>query len=75
MAADLAAAGRDVERQVRKETPFGPRVIDIEVKDMDGKPIGGVEVKAGDSRYRPDQRSKDEWLRQNNYPVDVVRKP
>lgn len=63
-----------MERQVRKETPFGPRVIDIEVKDKDGKPIGGIEVKAGDSRYRADQRSKDEWLRQNNYPVDVVRK-
>ena len=24
--------------------------------------------------YRADQRSKDEWLRQSNYPVDLVRK-
>jgi RHS repeat-associated protein len=75
VAADLEGAGRDVDRQVRKDTPFGPRVIDVEVKDKDGNVLGGVEVKAGNSRYRPDQRSKDEWLRQNGYPVDVVRKP
>jgi hypothetical protein len=50
-------------------------VIDIEVKDKDGNVLGGVEVKLGNSRYRQDQCSKDEWLRQNGYPVDVVRKP
>lgn len=75
VAAVLEGAGRDVDRQVRKDTPFGPRVIDIEVKDKDGNVLGGVEVKSGKSRYRQDQRSKDEWLRQNGYPVDVVRKP
>ncbi|MDP2825171.1 MAG: RHS repeat-associated core domain-containing protein, partial [Sulfuritalea sp.] len=75
VAADLEGAGRKMDRQVRKDTPFGPRVIDIEVKDKDGNVLGGVEVKSGDSRYRADQRSKDEWLRQNGYPVDVVRKP
>jgi RHS repeat-associated protein len=74
VASDLEKAGRDVERQVRKETPFGPRIIDIEVSDKDGNVLGGVEVKAGNSRYRADQRSKDEWLRQNGYPVDLVRK-
>lgn len=75
VASDLEGAGRDVDRQVRKDTPFGPRFIDVEVKDKDGNVLGGVEVKAGNSRYRQDQRSKDKWLRQNGYPVDVVRKP
>ncbi len=75
VASDLEGEGRQTERQVRKDTPFGPRVIDIEVKDKDGNVKGGVEVKSGNSRYRQDQRSKDEWLRQNGYPVDVVRKP
>jgi RHS repeat-associated protein len=73
--ADLRAAGKDVERAVRKETPFGPRIIDIEVKDEKGKPVGGIEVKSGNSRYRPDQRSKDQWLRWNGYYVDLVRVP
>lgn len=63
-----------MDRQVRKDTPFGTRVIDIEVKDKDGNVLGGIEVKAGDSRYCADQRSKDEWLRQNGYPMDLVRK-
>lgn len=75
VAADLKGAGRDIDRQVRKDTPFGPRVIDIEVKDKDGNVLGGVEVKAGGSRYRADQRSKDEWLGRNGYPVNVIRKP
>ena len=74
VAAELENAGRQVERQVRKDTPFGVRVVDIEVKDQDGNVLGGVEVKAGESRYRSDQRSKDEWLRQNGYPVDLVRR-
>jgi hypothetical protein len=75
VASDLEGEGRQTERQVRKDTPFGQRVIDIEVKDKDGNVLGGVEVKSGNSRYRHDQRSKDEWLRRNGYPVDVVRKP
>ncbi len=75
VAADLEGAGFDIDRQVQKGTPFGPRVIDIEVKDKDGNVLGGVEVKSGGSRYRADQRSKDEWLRRNGYPVNVIRKP
>jgi len=75
VATDLENAGRDVDRQVRKDTPFGPRIIDIEVKDKNGNVLGGVEVKSGGSRYRHDQRSKDEWLRQDGYSVDIVRKP
>ncbi|RTL27197.1 MAG: RHS repeat-associated core domain-containing protein, partial [Burkholderiales bacterium] len=76
VAADLTAAGRDASRrQVRKDTPFGTRVLDMEVRDQQGNVLGGVEVKSGNSRYRADQRSKDEWLKQNGYPVNVVRKP
>jgi hypothetical protein len=73
IAADLEDSGRQVDRQVRKDTPFGPRIIDLEVRDADGNVLGGVEVKSGNSRYRPDQRSKDEWLGRNGYPVNVVR--
>jgi hypothetical protein len=68
----LKAAGRDVEKEVGKETPFGRRVVDIEVSDG-GKVLGGVETKVGSSRYLPSQRAKVEWLRWNGYPVNVVR--
>jgi hypothetical protein len=37
--------------------------------------LGGIETKTGNSRYHPSQRAKDEWLRQNGYPVDLVRDP
>jgi hypothetical protein len=58
---------------VRKETPFGDRIIDLEVS-KDGEVLGGVEVKAGESRYRPDQALKDWWLDVfQGYPVTVVR--
>jgi hypothetical protein len=70
----LRKEGRDVQTEVTKQTPFGRRVIDIEVS-KDGKVLGGIETKAGNSRYLPSQRAKDEWLRQNGYPVDVVRGP
>jgi RHS repeat-associated protein len=71
VANDLKGEGKEIDRQVRKDTPFGTRVIDIEVKGQQG----GIEVNSGNSRYPPDQRSKDEWLRQNGYPVDLIRKP
>ena len=64
--------GRDVQTEVTKQTPFGTRVIDMEVS-KDGKVLGGIETKTGNSRYTPSQRAKDEWLRQNGYPVDLVR--
>ena len=66
--------GRDVQTEVTKKTPFGRRVIDVEVS-KDGKVLGGIETKTGKSRYLPSQRAKDEWLRQNGYPVNVVRDP
>jgi RHS repeat-associated protein len=64
--------GRDAQTEVTKQTPFGKRVIDVEVI-KDGKVLGGIETKTGNSRYTPPQRAKDEWLRQNGYPVDLVR--
>ena len=65
--------GLDVQKEVVKKTPFGKRVIDIEVS-KDGKILGGIETKAGKSPYKPSQRSKDKWLQQfEDYPVNVVR--
>jgi hypothetical protein len=69
----LARAGRRVRRHVRKKTPFGVRIVDIEVRDANGNVLGGVEAKLGHARYRASQRAKDEWLRQRGYPVDLVR--
>lgn len=70
----LKAAGRDVQTEVPKQTPFGRRVIDIEVKH-NGKTLGGVETKVGKSPYKASQRAKDFYLKQKGYPVNVVRKP
>ncbi|MBE7448009.1 MAG: hypothetical protein HS111_03710 [Kofleriaceae bacterium] len=68
----LKAAGREVETEVIKQTPFGRRVIDIEVSQH-GRVLGGIETKVGGSRYLPSQRAKDEWLRLHGYIVDLVR--
>ena len=64
--------GYGVSKEVAKKTPFGRRVIDVEVS-KDGEVLGGVEAKAGKSRYLPWQRAKDEYLRRAGYPVQVVR--
>jgi RHS repeat-associated protein len=64
--------GREIQKEVVKDTPFGKRFVDIEVR-KDGKPLGGIETKTGGSRHTPSQQSKDEWLRRNGYPVDLVR--
>ena len=75
MADLMRAAGRGVETEVRKNTPFGTRIIDVEVSNG-GQILGGIETKVGNSRYLPSQRAKDWWLRMvENYPVNVVRKP
>jgi len=69
----LQKAGRDVQTEVYKKTPFGSRFIDIEVS-QGGKVLGGIETKTGGSRYKPSQRSKDRWLKNvEGYPVNVVR--
>jgi len=73
IAGALRAEGRGVATEVYKRTPFGKRVIDIEVS-QDGRVLGGIETKVGSSRYTPLQRLKDAWLRLvENYPVNVVR--
>ena len=72
IAEQLRDAGRDVRPEVVKSTPFGRRVIDIEVR-QNGRPLGGIETKVGSSRYHPSQRAKDEWLRRQGYPVELVR--
>jgi RHS repeat-associated protein len=75
LAAALTLAGREVRRGVVKWTPFGRRVIDIEVR-LDGQLLGGVECKLGNSRYHLAQRVKDWWLRTHRqYIVNVARKP
>jgi len=71
----LKAAGRTVEKEVYKWTPFGKRFIDIEVS-MNGKVLGGIETKVGKSRYTPLQQLKDWWLTNvDNYTVNLARKP
>ena len=71
------ARGEKVTPEVSKPTPFGRRVIDLEVEE-NGKVLGGVETKTGGSRYLPMQRLKDIWLDLNTdggYTVQLVRKP
>jgi hypothetical protein len=72
IASGMEQEGFTVEKEVPKKTPFGPRVIDVEVS-KDGEVKGGIETKSGDSPYKPSQRAKDEYLRRQGYPVDVVR--
>jgi len=65
--------GYDVATEVGKNTPFGRRVIDIEVSKS-GKVLGGIETKTGASSYSIPQRAKDAYLlRVRKYPVTVVR--
>jgi len=74
LAKGLEKHGRLVRKEVTKQTPFGPRRIDIEV-EHNGQ-MHGIEVKKGlKARYRTKQRIKDDWLRANGYHVDVVRFP
>lgn len=71
----LQAEGRSVQYEVVKKTPFGRRVIDIEVW-YNGELLGGVEAKVGRSHYHLWQRLKDWYLRvHNGYIVNVARKP
>jgi RHS repeat-associated protein len=65
--------GYDVATEVGKRTPFGRRVIDIEVS-RGGRLLGGIETKTGNSPHTVWQQAKDAWLRLTGYFVDVVRK-
>lgn len=77
IAGALRAAGRGVQTEVYKKTPFGARYMDIEVRNIPGgKVLGGIETKLGTSRYTPAQRAKDMFLKiWESYPVNVVRQP
>lgn len=69
----LEAEGRKVFPEVLKNTPFGGRRVDLDVW-LEGKNLGGVEVKSGLSRYLASQRAKDFWLKHfDDYVVNVVR--
>jgi len=71
----LRQAGRDVNTEVYKKTPFGKRFIDIEVSQNETV-LGGIETKVGKSRYTPIQQLKDWWLKNvEGYTVNVSRKP
>jgi hypothetical protein len=71
----LRNAGREVQTDVYKATPFGRRFIDIEVSEA-GTVLGGIETKLGGSVYTTAQRAKDAWLwLTQGYPVNVVRGP
>ncbi len=73
LATALRAEGRTVETEVYKPTLFGKRYIDLEVS-LDGKVLGGIETKVGNSPYTAAQRAKNTWLRLiEKYPVNVVR--
>jgi hypothetical protein len=72
IASAFESNGYQVEKEVGKRTPFGQRRIDIEVS-KNGDVLGGVEAKAGKSRYLPWQMAKDEYLRRTGYSVQVVR--
>jgi len=69
----LQQAGRQVTKEVVKRTPFGTRVIDIEVS-VGGRILGGIETKLGSSPYLPSQQAKDAYLRVSGYLVNVVRR-
>jgi RHS repeat-associated protein len=69
----LEKSGLKVKKETVIETPFGNRRMDIEVSN-NGKKLGGIETKTGNSRYTPSQRAKDNYLKKHkNYPVNVVR--
>jgi RHS repeat-associated protein len=73
LAAVLRAAGRDVETEVYKWTPFGKRFIDIEVS-LSGKVLGGIETKVGSSQVTWTQQLKDWWLKvDQGYIVNIAR--
>jgi hypothetical protein len=75
VADQMRSAGREVQTEVQKATPFGPRVVDIEVSHQ-GQVLGGIETKLGASPYTASQRAKDAYLRLfRSYPTAVVRKP
>jgi RHS repeat-associated protein len=72
IASAFESNGYGVAKEVGKRTPFGRRVVDLEVT-RNGNVLGGIEAKAGSSRYLPWQMAKDAYLGKAGYPVQVVR--
>jgi hypothetical protein len=69
----LRSGGLNAKVEQPKDTPFGRRVIDIEVS-RGTEVLGGIETKLGDSRYTAPQRAKDAYLNLvKGYVVTVVR--
>lgn len=67
--------GYEANTEVRKWTPFGDRIIDVEIS-RNGTVLGGFETKLGGSRYLPSQRAKDFYLRlMERYQVVLLRRP
>jgi RHS repeat-associated protein len=65
---------RMADIEVTKSTPFGVRRIDVEVSDANGRVLGGIETKFGNSPYTAMQRLKDAWLwYMEGYRVNVLR--
>jgi len=74
IADQLRKQGFDVKQHVTRETPFGRRVVDIEVW-KDGELLGGIEVKTGGSRYRPQQRAANQRLNSHGSPTYLTCLP
>lgn len=78
VANQFSNAGYGIRTEVTKATPFGRRVIDVEVytNPTFSQCLGGIECKVGASRYLASQRAKDFWLQmRHGYPVQMMRKP
>lgn len=63
VAAEIEKTGKKVRREVRVDTPFGARYLDIEVTEPATGELSAVEAKSHNARYRPSQRAKDEYLK------------
>jgi len=66
------ALGYDTDIEVPHNTPWGRRIIDIELRR--GGWTGGIEGKVGGSPYKLYQQIKDAWLNRNGkFPVRLIR--
>lgn len=81
VAASFQQAGFRVQTEARFNTSLGARYADIKVTTQDGRTVGLVECKTGNSPYTHSQQAKDNIIRnthsnaQNNYQTYVVYGP
>jgi YD repeat-containing protein len=62
-----------VRTGVTYDTPWGKRIVDIEIRDRNGKLVAVVEAKKGRyARYSAMQEQKDHWIVTNNGGVSVM---